>query len=1175
MAIEWNEKQDEAIISRNGTVLVSAAAGSGKSAVLVERVIRRLCDEDNRCPADSLMIVTFTNAAASGLRHKINKALAEKIKDNPKNSYLKKQQRLLSSAVIGTMDSFCGTLVRENFFLTDIEPDFRILDSAQEKLLKSAAIDNVLEKYYTEKTEPFLDLLELFGSDKKDDSLIKNVNSCYDYAIAYPRPEKWIDLLVSEYDSSVGIKQTASGKAIIKDITLQLEKFINNLKIAAQLSACYDKLEKEYVPVIENDIKICEELLELARNGEWDDLRSAVFDSADRFQKSLPTIKGELSNTYEKKTAKALRDDARETVIGFRESMPASESQYKEDCDALKPALECFASIVKDFIAELMRLKREENAYSFSDISHAALDLLIDENGNKTALANELTDRFTEILIDEYQDTNDAQDTLFNSISKEQKNLFIVGDVKQSIYRFRKAMPEIFIQRRDKYALYNKDEDNYPAKIFLDSNYRSRKEVIDTVNFVFSRIMNKNTGDIDYDENEFLNFKADYNNEPMPCEIHFLYKNNAGKMISEEEHVASQIKEMIDSKMQVKDGDNYRDICYSDISILLRSVSKHGEAFANALAKLGIPVTSEANDSFCNQYEVAVMLSLLKAVDNPLNDLAVLSSLYSPLFGFTPDELAEIRLEDPDGNLYSCLKKNALHSSKAEGFLNTLSEFRQLSILYSTGDMLRQIYARTGFDDIVRTMTEGEKRASNLMHLVDFADSFESYGNFGLSEFIRFVDRVTRSGGDIPSDSSAGNAGNSVRIMTIHKSKGLEFPVVFIPKCSYKPGANNCDKALVKLNPKTRLGVMRHDRQKLYRYKTIQFIGTDIQNKYDNVSEELRVFYVAMTRAKEKMIFVVPDGNASQYHMNLSGVSSMLLAKGVPQPIDIIQKNTFTNWILSMAFIASGCEELRRLSGEIIEDRFIEKADYMTFRYFLPEAESNDETEETEKEFVPDTQFVKELESRINYTYPYSSLTGVAAKRTASGFNEETINDDYFASEKPAFMGKQSFTPAQRGTLTHLFMEKCDFSLAAENAETELERLTAEGVFTSEQAGVVNIKAIEDFFKSGLFSRISSSNSVFREQQFTVELPAAFFEKGLETDEQVVVQGKIDCFFIENGEAVIIDYKTDYVKTGEELSDRYSMQMEIYKNAVEQFTGKKVKEVLLYSFALNDTVKII
>ncbi len=1174
MSIEWNERQKDAIVSRNGTVLVSAAAGSGKSAVLVERVIERLCDEENKCSADRLMIVTFTNAAASGLRHKINKALSEKIKENPNSKYLVKQQRLLSSAVIGTMDSFCGSLVRENYFLCDIDPDFRILDNAQEKILKSNAIDTVLEKYYTEKEQSFIDLLELFGSDKNDYTLIENVDKCYEYAIAYPTPEKWIDSLISEYDSSVKITDSASGRAVMNDLLLRFNKYIEVLETAKGFCVGIDLLEEKYIPIIEENLSLCMRLLSLCENGEWDLLRNELYDVSKYF-KSMPSIREpEVKDLYEKSQAQSMRNSVKKALVGLYSQMPVSQEQYRRDCDSLRPALCCYASIVKEYYYELLRLKKEENAYSFSDISHTALQLLIDENGNKTPLAKELTERFVEILIDEYQDTNEAQDRLFTAISRDSNNLFIVGDVKQSIYRFRKAMPEIFIKRRDGYGKYDRKKDNYPSKIFLDSNYRSRKDVIDTVNFVFSRIMNKKTGDIEYNEDEFLNFKADYDEKSVPCEIHFLKKDENGEMISEEQHVANQIKQMVDSRFQIKEDGVYRDIRYSDICILLRSVSKHGQGFVSALNKMGIPAFSDSNESFCDQYEIAVILSLLKTVDNPLDDLSLLTTLYSPMYGFTPDELAEIRLEGDDKHLYSCLKKYASHNEKAKRFLEEISEFKQYSVIYPTSEMLLRIYEQTSFDDIVRTMLEGDKRADNLIHLAEFAQSFEEKGSFGLAEFIRFVSRVTESGGDIPSDSSRGNTSNSVRIMTIHKSKGLEFPVVFIPKCNYNPRETETNKALVKLNSKTKLGVMRHDRDKLYRYNTLQYAGTKIQNKYDDVSEKLRVLYVAMTRAREKMIFVIPDGNA-KYRFNMSNVISSLLYNGAPNAIDIIDRDVFSNWILSMAFISSGCEQLRRETGALIDSSFIKKADFLTFKSFLPEKQEENEPSVQDEEKQPDRAFVNELESRINYVYPYKALTTVAAKRTASGFNEETVNDEFFANEKPAFMGKQSFTPAQRGTLTHLFMEKCDFSLAFKNVKEEIERLVSDGVFTPEQAKAVNEKALEKFFKSFLYERIRNSTDVYREQQFTVSLPASFFENELQTEEQVVVQGKIDCFFIENDKAVIVDYKTDRVTDGEELKDRYFTQMIIYKQAVEQFTDKKVNEVLLYSFSLDEAVKCI
>ncbi|MCR4564299.1 MAG: helicase-exonuclease AddAB subunit AddA [Clostridiales bacterium] len=1170
MPFDWNDEQNLAIKSRNGTVLVSAAAGSGKSAVLVERVIERICDEENKCPADRLMIVTFTNAAAAGLRHKINKALSDKIKENPNNAYLIRQQRLLSGAVISTMDAFCGSLVRENFFLSDIEPDFRILDGTEEKILKNNAVDAVLEKYYDEKSDAFIDLLELFNADKDDSTLIDNIFTCYDYATAYDNPEKWVDELMSEYDGSVGISRTASGRALLNHICLRLEKAVTALEKAIDLCDGIDALINSYVPDFERILDFAKSLKELAEKGEWDALIDELSRSKDVIQR-LPTIRdNETKELEEKKKAQKLRGIAKDSINSVYKYLPLREKQYLSDCESLKGALECFAGILKEFFTELLRLKKEENAYSFSDISHAALRLLIDENGNKTELAKELSDRFEEILIDEYQDTNRAQDMLFSAVSRDKNNMFIVGDVKQSIYRFRKAMPEIFIEKRDNFDYYDKELDNYPSKIFLDSNYRSRKEIIDTVNFFFSRIMNKKTGEIDYDENEYLNFEADYDERDIPCEIHHLRVGENGAREDEFEHIASEIERLIASKMQIKDGKIYRDIRYSDICVLMRKVSSNGTELSNVFKARSIPCVCEANEGFCSLYEVSVILSLLKTIDNPLDDVALLTTLFSPIYGFTPDELALIRLENGGKKLYSCLKKYAEKSVKAKRFLETLSEYKRYSVIYSASELLRRIYEQTAFDDIVRTMPNGERRASNLMHLLDYAESFEKNGNFSLADFMRFIDKVSRSGGDISSKTDLGETGNCVKIMSIHKSKGLEFPVVFIAKCNKQPYREN-DREKVLLNSKTKLGVSRLDRNGLYRYPTLQYAGTSLQNKLDDVSEEIRVLYVAMTRAREKLYFVISDGANK---ISLSSINDMNCIDGVIHPTDVIDTGNFARWILAVALTASGCEDLRKESGLVFDSGSIFDAPFITYKAFYPENASESETEaQDETEPVrADAKFIKELENRINYVYPYLPLTSVAAKRTASGLNEQEISDIYFAKEKPAFMGRDSFTPAQRGTFTHLFMEKCDFTLAKADVKKELERLTAEGVFTPEQSDAVNIGNIKKFFESELYERMSSSSDICREKQFTVEIPASFFED-IETDEKVVVQGKIDCFFIENGEAVIVDYKTDYVKTADELNERYLTQMKIYKNAVEQFTGKKVKEVLLYSFSLGDTVK--
>ena len=1165
--VDWNDKQIEAIDSRNGSVLVSAAAGSGKSAVLVERVIRRLCDEENKCPADSLMIVTFTNAAASGLRHKINEALSEKIRENPNNEYLARQQRLLSSTVIGTMDAFCGNLVRENFFRTDIETDFRILDSAEETLLESNAIDTVLEKYYAEKSKGFVDLLELFGSDKYDRSMIENIKKCYEYAVAYPFPKKWIDTLLNEYDPDTPVYMTESGKAILNDIRLKLDLCIKNLNYAIDYCEGIEKLENGYIPDLTQILEYCKGLYELVENNEWDALKQKL-DAGYTFA-TAATIRGEEGSYPEKINAKRLRDSVKGIIGSLYKEIPLDEAQYRSDCIYLKDALECYANIVKDFIDELLRLKKEENAYSFSDISHFALELLVDENGDKTPLARELSSKFTEILIDEYQDTNRAQELLFTAISKDEKNLFVVGDVKQSIYRFRKAMPEIFIERRDGYDYYDKDRDNYPSKIILDSNYRSRKSIIDTVNFVFSRIMNAKTGDIVYNEDEALNFHSKYEGEDYPCEIHYLVKEGKN-ILSEGEHIANQIEELISSRMQVKDGDNYRDITYSDICILVRKMKDRQIGILNDVKKRNIPIVCEASESFCNLYEVSVILSLLKAVDNPLNDMALLTTLFSPVFGFTPDELALIRLEDKDGRFYTCLKKYALHNEKAKAFLETLSDFKKYSVVYSTPEMLRRIYEQTGFDETVRAMTNGEKRSANLMHLLDYAESFESKGFFGLSEFVRFVDRVTRSGGDIGVDSTMGMSGDCVRMMTIHKSKGLEFPVVFIAACNDDKREDHRKQSEVKLNMKTKLGVKRQDREKLIRIPTVQYDGTNIRNDYDDISEELRILYVAMTRARERLYFVITSSGLS-----ISAPLDSVVADGKIHPYSVVERQNYAKWLLSIAFTASGCKALRDM-GNFCCDRFVVRnTDFLSFKVFRPSAVEEEVDEKSRDAVEIDNEFARQLEERINYVYPYKKLACIAAKRTASGFNEQEINDEFFAAEKPAFMGKGSFTPAQRGTFTHLFMEKCEFDEATKDVAKELERLTDNGVFTPEQAQAVNVKNLEKFFESELYERIKNSSEVGREKQFTVEIPAEFFENGITNDENVVVQGKIDCFFIEDGEAVIIDYKTDYVKDEKELTDRYNTQMKIYKNAVEQFTGKNVKEVLLYSFCLDKTVKCL
>lgn len=1169
---KWNDRQKDAIISRNGTVIVSAAAGSGKTAVLVERVVERLCDETAKCPANELLIVTFTKAAASELRHRINKALQKRIKLNPNNIYLIKQQRLLASAVIGTMDSFCSQIVRENFWLCDVSPDYRILDSAEEKLLMRQAADNVLEPLYESKEKSFVDLLELFGSDKNDKALVENIFNCYFYSMAYPFPEKWLNSLLNEYDPEKMAKEIASGKEILSYISLMLDGCIDTMNNALEYCQAHEELNEKYTPLFESELSYFKKMKSLSDSKQWDSLFVELNNADSAFQK-LPPIKGSDKNTYEKAAAQSLRNKAKSTVKELYKSMPVVSTQHRDDMEALFAPLECFTKIVLSFSQELLSLKKDKNAYGFSDISHFALKMLVDDNSNKTELSEKLSSQFCEIFIDEYQDTNKAQDMLFEAVSRNGENMFIVGDVKQSIYRFRKAMPEIFIERRNNYDYYDSKRDNYPSKIILDSNYRSRKSVIDSVNFFFSSLMSKRVGEIDYNEDEKLNFAADFSSNDEKTEIHYFPASFEASEITEGRHVAKEIERMVSEKMTIKDGDKIRPVRYGDFCILMRSVKNKGADIASELRKRNIPSFCDASDSFCTLPEIATVLSLLRAVDNPLNDVALLSVLFSPIYGFTPDELAEIRITGGKKSLYLCLADYAEKSEKAKKVLKDLSDFRKYSVVCSAEEMLRKLYTQTGFVEIVRAMQNGSIRTNNLNHLLDYAKVFEKNGAFGLSEFIRFIDKVSENGGDIQAVSSSGFALNSVRIMTIHKSKGLEFPVVFIANCNSNLIHSSSEPSNILLNPRTKIGVKRQDREKLFRYSTVPYSGAKLANETDDISEELRVLYVAMTRAKEKLIFVITDGKNNK-SLSIKNIPTFI-TNGKINPADVLSMKNYAKWILTCALLDKQNENLRQmLEAEIPTEMLVDGN--TSFSVYDVDADDCTETE-NERKTVISEELNSEISERINFVYPYNALVYAAAKRTASDLNEQKINTDYFAAEKPAFMSKDSFTPAQRGTLVHKFMEKADYSACEKSVTSQLDKLFEKGEFSEKEKDAVDIKKIKAFFGSDLYMRIKSSTAVYREQQFTISIDAKMLIDSLPSDsenEQIVIQGKIDCFFEENGEFVILDYKTDRVKDSSELALRYKTQMDVYKTAVEKFTGKRVKEVVLYSFNLGKEIKL-
>lgn len=1172
MSRKWTPAQQMAIDSRQGTVLVSAAAGSGKTAVLVQRVIERLTDKINPTPVENLLVVTFTKAAAAEMRERISQRLSELIEKNPADSFLKRQRMFLPNASICTMDSFCSRLVKENFQNLDILPDFTMLSDNEHEMLKNDVIGQLLDEIYNEKSEEYSALLELFTNGRNDENLVKSILSIYDFSMAAPYPEKWVNEHFNFYLENTPIEESIWGKYALS----KLHEMLSYMKIKVDkilLDAGDGELgtfiNSEMLPLAE---QISQALSLIENNGKWDDIKNIVdsFALLPRFKSFKADEKDALY--YDIKDRRDSLKDKSGDFAAARKIMSCYAEDFYSDTQYLRPIMSAFKNCVMTFSERLLNAKKEKNSYYFSDILHMTLSLLVteDENGvmQRSDLAVELSESFDEILIDEFQDTNEAQNFLFDAISKNSENKFMVGDVKQSIYRFRQANPEIFISFKDRFEDFTGE--NYPSKISLDRNFRSRKGVVEGINFFFDNLMTRELGDVDYKNGEQLVFAADYSEtDNADTEVHIVNAPDAlsSNLANEARYIGKLIKDTVASGMLVGRKGEERPVKYSDICILMRAVKTQAPVVARELSLMGIPVHYKKNGGFFDNAEIVTMLSLLRVIDNPVQDVPLMSAMLSPMFPFTEDDLARMRVEDRSGSIYTLLKNNYETDEKARYFLDTINILRTLSVTLSVSGLIRRIFEITSYDSVVGAMADGEKRALNLRMLISYADTYEQNGHYGLSGFIRYVDKLRENDFDLEDANLISESDNVVRIMTIHKSKGLEFPVVFVANCSGRFVKDNTDKALV--DKDMGIATLRYDSHLHKEYETQHFTSLKMKNEAEEMSEAMRVLYVAMTRAKEKLYLVGSVHNPDE------SIKKLYSSKYNGQDGNAVPLSRCANamqWIILSMLSHPSMQDYVKENG-LLGCRAVPNDSKIKMVFGeVPEEEIPEEIITETAEY--DKDLLTEIENKVNFIYPFASLSGTSIKYTASNMDAETKNQ-YLATESPAFMGEGELTPAQRGTLSHKFMEKCDFAAAAADASAELDRLKAEKVFSEAEVQAINLNKIAEFFKSDVYKRLCNAENFLREQEFTMSLPVSEINPDLpETDEKAVVQGVMDGLIINGTMGEIIDYKTDKVKTEEELCDKYRQQMRVYKKAAEECFGLESVTVTLYSFSLSKEISV-
>ena len=1180
--MNWTKAQQNAINSRNGSVLVSAAAGSGKTAVLVQRIIDSVTDRENPVSIDRMLIVTFTRSASAEMRARIETALNNLLKKDPYNKYLLRQKQLLYSAKISTIDGFCTDFVRQYFYKLGIQSDFRIADDGELNILRSKALDNTLEKFYSENNPVFKKLVNSTCTLRNDDNLRNHISNTYSFLTSIPFMDNWMNKMLSLY-GDIPFNKTPYFEYIIKYAGecvsycfglintalgyLDKDEFLTE----AQIQKIYDMLKE--------DKAVFDDIFKAINSGGWDDIREAVENASF---KRFPTIKGSADDNY-KEIIKNLRDNYKSEIKKlealFSKDFNAVNSSTKE----LYPIIKVFFECVKSFRAEFKALKAEKNVLDFADIETLMIELLCENKNGKiefSDISEEISDMFDAIMVDEFQDINEVQDLLFRAVSRDKNNIFVVGDVKQSIYGFRQAKPEIFLGYKNQYSVYNSNNEIYPAKIILDKNFRSRLGITEACNYIFSTLMSKDVGGLEYTDEERLVCGASYpENESPNMEMMLIdsskvnLENNETELGLEARTVADKIYKLIfEEKLKVKGDNGERVVTYGDIAILLRSPkgeTRRAVTFVNELNQSGIPTISEEKNSFFDMPEVKVLINFMSIIDNPVQDIPLLSVLMSPMFSFSADDVAKLRISDRKSPLYIALKNS--RDEKCVKFIELLKKLRTLSVTTTVDRLITIILSATGFDCIA--MAGDKYNVNNIYLLQNYARSYAENGYKTLTAFMNYINRMKEKGTVLNSVSDINDSSrNAVRVMSIHASKGLEFPVCFICSTSTKFNLKDTSNDLV-LNSDNGIGL--RIKVDIIKYDTTQRKILSLMQKDIMISEEMRILYVALTRAKERLIITSVNKEPKNYLSNLeSKIASYPISSYV-----VKNMNSYSDWLFSCALSNPSCNI--RVNSE--PDYTYYKDSYRPWKVQIVDDETEAEKEhesEIEPEVVEENteineDFLNEFISRVNFDYKNKPLSSLPQKVSASEFSHRDNGVFNKILRKPSFMNDEDKSGAEKGTAFHNFMERCDIKNAVENCEKEARRLCESGYLTKRQVQLLDYEKLEKFLSGKLISRVLSSGEYYREFQFTVKIDASDYNPELKEsfpDEKIVMQGAVDLVFIENGEAVIVDYKTDRVKELSKLAELYHKQVELYKSAIEKCTDYKVKEIMIYSVHLNKEI---
>ena len=1209
----WSKEQLRAITTYDKNLLVAAAAGSGKTAVLVERIIRRLLDQ--QCDIDEILVVTFTNAAAAEMRERVARAIQAALETNPGAQYLERQLVLMNAAAISTLHAFCQSIIRQNFHQLDIDPKFRLASEQEMELLRHDVLESLFAIKYDSAESEFLDFVDDYGSERSDEVLYEIVLKLYQYACSQPFPENWLASLPQQFllPEGISLEQTLWMGPVKRELTLAF---------AACKDACHELLELAddlacdfYLPVLQQDRELIENLQQKLKR-PWPELQAAVYGAKFATLRAPKDTDEEIKEIFKKK-----RQKIKDRISAVKENyFLTDEPKLLEDLRAAGSQMQTICSLTAQFSQAFTEAKAEKAVLDFNDLEHFALQILLAEGSTPEQLlpspaAKALQDKYCEVMVDEYQDTNGVQEAILSLVRKKDKpNLFLVGDVKQSIYRFRLAEPELFLRKYREYPCQAAECE----RIDLAQNFRSRPEILAAINFIFAQVMSENIAELPYGRAEELHSGPDYpkcegcslagsveldlidaddaalsdeDRAAMPADE---AQEDLSGFALEARHIAHKLKEMMQSGAQVFDKQRqiYRPLAWRDIVVLLRSVKGKASVLLESMREQDIPAYAAADDGYFQETEIQVMLSLLHIIDNPRQDIALAAVLYSPILGLTAADLAEIRLV-ADGDLFGALlaassPQNSLETQlkdKVTAFLQQLGQWRNLARRASVPELIRRLFADTGYYDYVGGMPGGLLRQANLRMLYDRAGEYEQTNFRGLFRFLRFVEKMQNSGTDLAAARTLGESENVVRIMSIHKSKGLEFPVVVVADLGKQ--FNLRDQQEVLLVHKTYgLGPYVIDQELSLRYPTFARQALACQLGRENKAEELRVLYVALTRAREKLVLV---GSVKHLAEKAESWCRQISSSDVLLPDHMIaDAKTYLDWIAPAVARHADGGALRALAQSQRPHYKINYPDTSQWQVQVLAAGTLNRDVRPEKvvpvllaavaagEKMPATENEKWVWPRLAWQYPHGAaavpakLSVSEAKRRFESLDGSAAHlfDKRALSLRPRFIQEtQGLSSGEYGTLVHGVLQHLDLNgdLSPAGIRGQLLHLAAREVLLSDQIELVPVAKVAAFFASPLGLRLRQAKKVRRELAFSRMIPAKrFYPEIADEQEKIFIQGVLDLLFDEDEGMVLVDYKTDKRTEPDLIRGKYKLQLELYREAAMAILKRPIKECYIY-----------